>query len=74
MSKYTGPLGHAMTCFKAYDVRGRVPEELDAGTAYRIARAWAGFIGAQRVCMGRDYWVMSPPHSRTIGTSPLCTK
>ncbi len=54
MSKHTGPLGHAITCFKAYDVRGRVPEELDAEIAYRIARAWAGFIGAQRVCMGRD--------------------
>jgi phosphomannomutase len=54
MSKHPGPLGHAITCFKAYDVRGRVPEELDAGIAYRIARAWAGFIGAQRVCLGRD--------------------
>lgn len=54
MSTRTGPLGRDITCFKAYDVRGRVPGELDPDLAYRIARAWAGFIGARRVCMGRD--------------------
>lgn len=54
MSKKTGPLGRKIGCFKAYDVRGRVPEELDETIAYRIARAWADFIDAKRVCMGRD--------------------
>lgn len=54
MSKRTGPLGREITCFKAYDVRGRVPGELNEDIAYRIARAWADFIGAHRVCMGRD--------------------
>ena len=54
MEKNTGPLGREITCFKAYDVRGRVPEELDENIAYRIARAWVDFIGAKRVCMGRD--------------------
>ena len=33
-----------ITCFKAYDVRGRVPEELDADIAYRIGRAYAAFV------------------------------
>jgi len=50
----TGPLGRGITCFKAYDVRGRVPQELDEGIAYRIARSYAEFIGAREVCMGRD--------------------
>ncbi len=60
MSKRTGPLGREITCFKAYDVRGRVPGELNEDVAYRIARAWAGFIGARRVCMGRDIRETSP--------------
>lgn len=54
MGKRTGPMDQEIGCFKAYDVRGRVPAELDEGIAYRIARAWAAFIGAERVCMGRD--------------------
>lgn len=54
MGKHAGPLGREITCFKAYDVRGRVPDELNEEIAYRIARGWADFIGAHRVCMGRD--------------------
>ena len=33
-----------LTCFKAYDVRGRVPEDLDEEIAYRIGRAYAAFL------------------------------
>ena len=33
-----------INCFKAYDVRGRVPEELDEDIAYRIGRAYAAFV------------------------------
>jgi len=54
MNDRTGPLGRSIGCFKAYDVRGRVPDELDEAIVYRIARAWAAFIGAKKVCMGRD--------------------
>lgn len=50
----TGALAEPIRCFKAYDVRGRVPEELDEAIAYRIARAYAEFIGAREVCLGRD--------------------
>ena len=28
-----------LTCFKAYDVRGRVPDDLASGVAYRMDRA-----------------------------------
>lgn len=41
-------------CFKAYDIRGRVPEDLDAPLARRIGEAMASFLGGGTVCLGRD--------------------
>lgn len=41
-------------CFKAYDVRGRIPDQLNDDIAYRIANATAEFLGARRVVLGRD--------------------
>ena len=43
-----------ITCFKAYDVRGRVPEELNEDVVYRIGRAYAAFLKPRRVAVGRD--------------------
>ncbi len=43
-----------ITCFKAYDVRGRVPEELNEDVVYRIGRAFAAFLQPRRVAVGRD--------------------
>lgn len=43
-----------ISCFKAYDVRGRVPEDLNEDIAYRIGRAYAEFVEPQRVAVGRD--------------------
>jgi phosphomannomutase len=43
-----------LTCFKAYDVRGRVPEDLDEEIAYRIGRAYAAFLTPKTVAVGRD--------------------
>jgi len=43
-----------ITCFKAYDIRGRVPDELNADIAYRVANAMAEFLDAKRVVLGRD--------------------
>ncbi|MEJ2061253.1 MAG: phosphomannomutase [Gammaproteobacteria bacterium] len=40
--------------FKAYDIRGRVPEELDEDLAYRIGRAYAAYLNPGRVVVGRD--------------------
>lgn len=44
----------ALTCFKAYDIRGRLGEELNEGIARRIARAYAEVLGAERVVVGHD--------------------
>jgi phosphomannomutase len=49
-----------ITCFKAYDVRGRVPSELDEDIAYRIGRAYAEFLQAKTVAVGRDIRASSP--------------
>ena len=46
--------------FKAYDIRGVVPDELDAPIAYRIGRAAARFIGADTLVIGRDARRSSP--------------
>ncbi|MFZ2087181.1 MAG: phosphomannomutase CpsG, partial [Desulfobaccales bacterium] len=43
-----------LPCFKAYDVRGRVPEELDDDLAYRIGRAYGELLRPRRVAVGRD--------------------
>ena len=44
----------SLTCFKAYDIRGRLGVDLDDGIATRIGRAFAEVLGARRVVLGRD--------------------
>jgi phosphomannomutase len=44
----------ALTCFKAYDIRGRLGIDLDAAIAARIGHAFAQALGAGRVVLGRD--------------------
>lgn len=41
-------------CFKAYDIRGRVPEELNEEVAYRVGRAFVDFLDAKSVVVGHD--------------------
>lgn len=43
-----------LSCFKAYDVRGRVPEQLNEDVAYRIGRAFVQFLNAKTVVVGHD--------------------
>jgi phosphomannomutase/phosphomannomutase/phosphoglucomutase len=40
--------------FKAYDVRGRIPDELNPEAVYRIGRAYAEWLKPKRVAVGRD--------------------
>ena len=49
-----------MGIFTAYDVRGVVPDELDAAAALRIGRATARYLGAPTVAVGRDARRSSP--------------
>ena len=41
-------------CFKAYDIRGRVPEELSPGLARDIGRAFAAVFSVKKVVVGYD--------------------
>jgi phosphomannomutase len=41
-------------CFKAYDVRGRVPDQINEDIAYRIGRAYADVVEPGRVVVGHD--------------------
>lgn len=44
----------ALTCFTAYDVRGRLGVDLDGAIAYRIGRAFAQVLQAKTVVLGYD--------------------
>lgn len=43
-----------MSCFKAYDIRGHVPDELDETLARRIGNAFAAEFGLKNIVIGRD--------------------
>ncbi|MGQ9426841.1 phosphomannomutase [Gilvimarinus sp. F26214L] len=49
-----------LSCFKAYDIRGRVPDELNQDIAYRIGRAFAEYLQAKTVVVGHDIRLSSP--------------
>lgn len=53
-------MGHYLPAFKAYDVRGKVPSELNAELAYDIGRAYADQTGASKVCIGYDIRLSGP--------------
>ena len=44
-----------LTCFKAYDIRGKLGSELNNEIAYRIGRAYGEFLGeGKTVVVGGD--------------------
>lgn len=51
----------ALAAFKAYDIRGRVPDELNPDIAYRLGVAYAQEFKPQRVALGRDIRHASQP-------------
>ncbi len=46
--------------FKAYDVRGIYPSQLDATVARRIGRAFVAYLSARKIAVGRDIRTSSP--------------
>ncbi|MZG33825.1 phosphomannomutase CpsG [Dickeya dianthicola] len=44
----------ALTCFKAYDIRGELGKELNEDIAYRIGRAYGQFLSPKKVVVGGD--------------------
>jgi len=50
----------SLSCFKAYDLRGRIPDELNNDLAYRIGRAYARYVQPEKVVVGHDIRLSSP--------------
>jgi phosphomannomutase len=55
-----------LTAFKAYDVRGRLGVDLDAGIVRRIARAFVIETGAVSVVLARDCRLSSPELAQAV--------
>ncbi len=58
--------GGSIAGFKAYDLRGRVPSELNEDVAYRIGRAYAEFLKPRKVVVGRDIRLSSEEIARAL--------
>ena len=56
-----------ITCFKAYDLRGRIPDELNDDVAYRVGRGFAAFLSPRRVVVGRDIRLSSAALAAALG-------
>jgi phosphomannomutase/phosphomannomutase/phosphoglucomutase len=55
-----------LSCFKAYDIRGRLGDELNEDIAYRVGRAYAQHLNARRVVVGGDVRLTSEPLKQAL--------
>ena len=60
-----------LTCFKAYDIRGKLEQELNYDVVYRIGRAFGQYLSAKKVVVGGDARATSEPLKLALSdTSP----
>jgi phosphomannomutase len=52
--------------FKAYDIRGIVPDELQPELARKIGRAFIDYLGAESIAIGRDMRDSSPDFASAL--------
>ena len=57
-----------LSCFKAYDLRGSVPEQLNPVLAERIGRAYVEITGAKKVIVGYDIRLSSPEIAEALNS------
>src|SRR5215469_3623975 len=55
-----------LNSFKAYDVRGRIPDEINDSLAYDIGRAYCAFVKPHRVAVGYDIRLSSPQLAKAL--------
>lgn len=55
-----------LSCFKAYDIRGKVPEELDEDLAYWIGQAYARYFAPKKIVIGYDIRLSGPSLSDAL--------
>ncbi|KPV90058.1 Phosphomannomutase/phosphoglucomutase [Pseudoalteromonas sp. P1-30] len=51
---------YSLDCFKAYDIRGIVPEQLNPLLAYKIGQAYAQVLTGDKVVIGHDIRLSGP--------------
>ena len=56
-----------LTCFKAYDIRGKLGEELNEDIAYRIGRAYGQYLKPKTVVVGGDVRETSESLKTAVG-------
>ena len=59
-------VGDLPACFKAYDIRGKVPGQLNNNLALDIGRAFAAVYRPTRVVLGHDIRLSSPELSQCV--------
>jgi len=52
--------------FKAYDIRGKVPSELNADLAYKVGRSLVTYLNAKKAVIGMDVRKSSPELSHAL--------
>jgi len=55
-----------ISCFKAYDIRGVVPTELNSELAYKVGRTLVKLLNCKTVVIGRDIRKSSPELAEAI--------
>lgn len=55
-----------LSCFKAYDIRGNVPTELNIDLVYKIAKAYVAVFSPKKMIIGRDGRLESPEISNAF--------
>ena len=55
-----------LSCFKAYDIRGRIPDQLNTEVAFRIGKAYARWLQPKTVIVGHDIRLSSPEMSEAL--------
>ncbi len=55
-----------LSCFKAYDIRGKTPDQLNEELALRIGQAFVSVVGVRSVVVGRDIRLDSPQLSAAL--------
>ena len=61
-----------MPVFKAYDIRGKYPSEIDESLAERLGGAIVRFLKARRIAVGRDVRLSAPSIAAAVAKGAGC--
>ena len=53
-------------CFKAYDIRGKIPDQLNNDITYRVGNANVEYLKAKSVVLGWDIWLSSEEMANAV--------